>query len=67
MKDRAHEEVMIETFRTSPVYALKLLQELLNEKNPTEIDILTRQLSAAFGENWREFLETYPLLPMDRS
>ncbi|MCQ4277753.1 hypothetical protein NA643_01510 [Pseudomonas stutzeri] len=48
MKDRSHDESMIELFKADPIYAAELLAEVVLNGNGDELAILERQLSAAF-------------------
>lgn len=47
MKDRSHDEAMIEFFQADPLYAADLLAEIVRDGNAEELAILERQLSAS--------------------
>ncbi|RMO97270.1 hypothetical protein ALQ31_01101 [Pseudomonas amygdali pv. morsprunorum] len=49
MKDRSHDELMVERFQADPSYAAKLLAEVVRDGSVDELAILERQLSAAFA------------------
>ncbi len=61
MKDRLHDEVLAEIFRTDPLYGAALLREVQRDGSEAELNILSRQLIRAFS------LETSRLarLPLD--
>lgn len=50
MKDRSHEEAMIEVLRDDPKYAVALLNAVLEDGDESEITTTLRQMSAAFAE-----------------
>ncbi|RMN11134.1 hypothetical protein ALQ65_01618 [Pseudomonas syringae pv. coriandricola] len=49
MKDRSHDELMVERFQADPSYAAKLLAEVVRDGSVDELATLERQLSAAFA------------------
>lgn len=49
MKDRSHDEVMAEIFRTDPLYVAALLREVQRDGCEAELKIFFRQLSRAFS------------------
>ena len=46
---RDHDEFMAEHFRENPEYALKLLNDVLEDGEPGELLIALRQMTKAFG------------------
>ena len=58
MKDRLHDEVLAEIFRTDPLYGAALLREVQRDGCEAELRILLRQLIRAFGQ------ETARLVPL---
>ena len=58
MKDRLHDEVLAEIFRTDPLYGVALLREVQRDGCEAELKILLRQLIRAFS------LETSRLTPL---
>lgn len=62
MKDRAHDEVMSELFRSDPAYASLLKDEVVLEGSHYELAILSRQLDKAFDvSNCSPAVKTDPL------
>lgn len=51
VRDVAHDDVMAETFRQDPVYAIQLTIDILEDREDWEIDILLRQLKKAFRDS----------------
>ncbi|WP_183142267.1 hypothetical protein [Pseudomonas cichorii] len=49
MKDRSHDEAMVELFHADPSFAAELLAEVVRDGNADELAILERHLSAAFA------------------
>lgn len=49
MKDRSHDEAMVERFQADPSYAAELLAEVVRDGSGDEFAILERQLSVAFA------------------
>ena len=49
MKDRAHDEAMAEIYREDPVYAIQLLNSILENGDQSELLIALRQMTKAFG------------------
>ncbi|ALE02852.1 DNA-binding protein [Bartonella ancashensis] len=49
MKDKPYDEVMAEAFRNDPAYAVELLNNILEDGEPTELLIALRQMAKAFG------------------
>lgn len=47
MRDRTHDEAMAEVFRNDPAYALKLLDNILQDGEQGEILIALRQMTKA--------------------
>ena len=47
MKDRSHDEAIVELFYAHPSYAAELLAEVVRDGNTDELAILERQLPAA--------------------
>jgi len=50
MKDRTHDEAMVEQFHTDPAYAAELLSEVRRNGDSAELAILLRQMAKAFGQ-----------------
>ena len=50
MKDRSHDDAMADLFRVDPGYAAELLSIVLEEGDPEEWAIVTRQMAKAFGD-----------------
>lgn len=48
MKDRAHDDAMVEVFRKDPAYALDLLDDIIEEGDEDELLIALRQMAKAF-------------------
>lgn len=55
MKDRGHDEVMVELFQADTPYAAALLAEVVRNGDADELAILQRQLSAAFAASSDKF------------
>lgn len=51
MKDRPHDEAMVEQFHANPAYAAELLTEVRRNGDSTELAILLRQITKAFGQD----------------
>lgn len=51
MKDRAHDEAMVEQLQTDPAYAAELLTEVRRNGDSAELAILWRQMVKAFGHD----------------
>ncbi|AAF85614.1 DNA-binding protein [Xylella fastidiosa] len=49
MKDRLHDDAMTDIFRKDPNYAVKLLNNILEDGNQGELLIALRQMTKAFG------------------
>ncbi|MEE4730865.1 hypothetical protein [Limnobaculum xujianqingii] len=49
MKDRSHDEAMVERFQADPSYAAELLAEVVRDGSVDELAILERQLLVAFA------------------
>ena len=49
MKDRTHDEAMVEEFKQDPAYALELLNSILEDGEQGELLIALRQMTKAFG------------------
>lgn len=49
MKDRSHDEAMVELFQADPSYAAELLAEGVQDGSTDELSTLERQLSVAFA------------------
>lgn len=49
MKDRPHDEAMAELYREDPVYAVQLLNSILEDGDQSELLIALRQIAKAFG------------------
>ena len=49
MKDSAHDDVMAETYRENPAYALQFLDSILEDGDQGELLIALRQMTKAFG------------------
>ncbi|MEO5330921.1 MAG: addiction module antidote protein [Magnetococcus sp. YQC-5] len=66
MKDRSHDEAMAEMYRDDPVYAMQLLNDILEEGDQGELLIMLRQLAIALGGvqgmDEKECVNTYQLL-----
>ncbi|WP_165557537.1 hypothetical protein [Pseudomonas sp. BGI-2] len=50
MKDRSHDEAMVDLFRDDPGYADELLSIVLEEGDKEELAIVVRQMAKAFGD-----------------
>ena len=50
MKDRSHDEAMVDLFRDDPSYAAELFNIVLEEGTPAELLIVFRQQAKAFGD-----------------
>lgn len=55
-KDRPHDEVMAELFRSDPAHATAILAEVRRCGDADELRILIRQLTTAFGPDWSGFI-----------
>lgn len=51
MKERSHDEAMVEHFRGNPAYMVQLLTEVRRNGDSAELAILLRQLAKAFGQD----------------
>ena len=51
MKDRSHDDAMVEYFLSNPGYAAALLAETFSDACEAEKAILWRQIMAAFGSD----------------
>lgn len=49
MRDKAHDDAMAEEFRENPAYALDLVNSILEDGEQTELLIVLRQMTKAFG------------------
>lgn len=49
MRDRSHEDSMVEVLREDPVYAAQLLSRVLEDGDDEELQIALRQMAKAFG------------------
>jgi probable addiction module antidote protein len=49
MRDRTHDEAMVEVFRNDPSYAVDLLNSILEDGEQGELLIALRQMAKAFG------------------
>jgi probable addiction module antidote protein len=49
MRDRSHEEAMIEFYEKDPTYALDLLNSILEDGDQGELLIALRRMTKAFG------------------
>ena len=49
MKDRPHDEAMVEVFRADPSYAVELLNAILEDGDQGELLSALRQMTKAFG------------------
>jgi len=49
MKDRSHDEAMVDRFQADPSYAAELLAEVVRDGSVDELAILDRQLLVAFA------------------
>lgn len=49
MKDRSHDEAMVEVFQADPSFAAELLAQVVRDGDADELAILERQLSAALA------------------
>ncbi|WP_460159110.1 hypothetical protein [Pseudomonas sp. S1_H07] len=63
MKDRSHDEVLAEIFRTDPRYVAALLREVQRDGCEGELKIFLRQLNRAFSQETAHFA----LLPIEDS
>lgn len=54
MRDRRHDEVLAEIFRTDPLYAAALLHEVQRDGCEAELEVLLRQLALAFRRDGAE-------------
>ncbi|HFQ6843028.1 MULTISPECIES: transcriptional regulator [Enterobacterales] len=55
-KDRPHDEMMAELFRSDPAHAIAILAEVRRCGDADELHILIRQLRTAFGPDWPGFI-----------
>ncbi|MGY2292319.1 transcriptional regulator [Pseudomonas sp. SDO528_S397] len=51
MKERSHDEAMVEQFHADPSYAAELLTEVRRNGDSAELAIILRQMAKAFGGN----------------
>ena len=49
MKDRTHDEAMAEMYREDPACAIQLLNSILEDGDQSELLIVLRQMTKAFG------------------
>jgi len=49
MKDRTHDEAMVELLKQDPAYAVDLLNSILEDGEQGELLIVLRQMTKAFG------------------
>lgn len=49
MRDRPHDEAMAEMYREDPVYAVQLINSILEDGDQAELLIALRQMAKAFG------------------
>jgi len=49
MRDKTHDDAMAEAFRKNPVYAIELLNSILEDGEQGELLIALRQMAEAFG------------------
>jgi probable addiction module antidote protein len=49
MRDKSHDEAVIEIFRENPSYAIELLNTVLQEGEQGELLVILRQMAKAFG------------------
>jgi DNA-binding phage protein len=49
MKDRSHEEAMVELFRDDPQFAADYLNDLLLDGGPADLLVALRQIAQAHG------------------
>jgi probable addiction module antidote protein len=49
MKDKTHDDSMVERFQSDPTYALELLNNILEDGEQGELLIVLRQMTKAFG------------------
>jgi hypothetical protein len=56
MKDRSHDEAMVEQFHADPAYAAELLTEVRRNCDSAELAILSRQMAKAFGQDMAHFM-----------
>jgi len=50
MSERTFDDMMAESFRKDPAYAIELLNDILEDGEPAELLIALRQMSKAFGD-----------------
>lgn len=50
MKDRSHDDAMVELFRENPSYATELLGSIIEDGDQAELLIVLRQMTKAFGD-----------------
>jgi len=50
MKDRSHDDAMVDLFRDDPSYAAELLRIVLEEGDQAELLIVFRQMAKAFDD-----------------
>lgn len=50
MKDRSHDDAMVELFRENPSYATQLLGSIIEDGDQAELLIILRQMTKAFGD-----------------
>ncbi|KWS18232.1 MULTISPECIES: hypothetical protein [Pseudomonas syringae group] len=63
MKDRSHDEVLAEIFRTDPRYVAALLREVQRDGCEAELKIFLRQLNRAFSRETADLA----LLPIENA
>jgi probable addiction module antidote protein len=49
MRDRSHEEAMVEMYRDKPEMAIEMINALLEDGEPQEMLVVLRRLANAFG------------------
>jgi len=49
MSERTFDDLIAESFRKDPAYAVDLLNDILEDGEPAELLIMLRQMSKAFG------------------
>ncbi|ELQ11333.1 hypothetical protein A986_22035 [Pseudomonas fluorescens BRIP34879] len=51
MKERSHDEFMVENLHADPIYAAELLAYVRRDGDPGELAILLRHMAEAFGHD----------------
>ncbi len=49
MRDRSHENAMVELYRDKPEFAVEMINAMLEDGEPQEMLVILRRLASAFG------------------